>query len=707
MRALIISCCFSIIAISNISAQLLVDNSPTIEAITQMLKRQGISIQSIQIDCEEGSFGTFSGNSNIPLTDGILLTTGNANEAIGPNNSAVVTGSNTGSVGDSDLDALPGVNSTVDACAINLTIDSGCADEITFKYIFASEEYFQTVSSIGDAFAIFISGAGIMGTQNIALVPGTTQGISVLNINDVTNTAYFIDNGDGESPPQNNDDTVVQYDGFTTELTATQALQNNQTYQIKLVIADDVDGGLDSGVFIENGGVVDLVSFDKDNVDANGHLQMVEGCVNGKVILNFSETLVSDTDLSFTISGTATNGTDFIDLATNTNLLNDYTIPAGSNNFQIDLIAFEDGNAEGTESLIIAINDTCGIPIDSLIIDLNDGLAVEALPMDTVICNNNPVELSVTGGDIFSWQPTNGLSCTDCPNPIANPNEATTYVVTGSSGQCTNTDTVFVEVFNSAANAGEDQVICDSTDVVTIGPDNTVSSLSYSWTDQTGSVISNNANLAVGLTDFPNNNSQNIYTLTVSSTNGCSQTDDVLVRFAGLPNILANAESDTIYKGERVLLNAAGAGPNGSYEWQPATDVVLPNSQSTFALPVETQEFIVTGTTENGCINSDTIKIIVEPKPTIIFPTAFSPNNDGQNDIFIPSYSLIESLIEFSVFNRWGQQIYTTSGDFSNGWDGTQNGKKQPVGVYSYYLIAKEFDSDKEILKRGNVTLIR
>jgi hypothetical protein len=77
--------------------------------------------------------------------------------------------------------------------------------------------------------------------------------VTINNVNNVVNSTYYVDNGDGFTAPQNTDPTVVQFDGFTTPLTAIAAVNCGDTYHIKLVVADAVDWSWDSGIFLEAG----------------------------------------------------------------------------------------------------------------------------------------------------------------------------------------------------------------------------------------------------------------------------------------------------------------------------------------------------------------------------------------------------------------------------------------------------------------------
>ena len=85
-------------------------------------------------------------------------------------------------------------------------------------------------------------------------------------------------------------------------------------------------------------------------------------------------------------------------------------------------------------------------------------------------------------------------------------------------------------------------------------------------------------------------------------------------------------------------------------------------------------------------------------------PSAFSPNGDGVNDIFKIPADVTLDLKEFSVYNRWGNRIFTTN-NVSKGWDGTFNGKMQDAGVYVFFISGS--NAKGKIFIKGTVTLIR
>ncbi|MEZ4979085.1 MAG: choice-of-anchor L domain-containing protein [Chitinophagales bacterium] len=243
----------SLISLSFLQAQLQVADTLNNVDLVQSLSGPGLTISNVIVDCPDGAYGQFFGdNTNLGLDEGVLLTTGGINNAIGPNNtgsSAVLNGE----PGDADLDALITV-ATEDACVIEFDLET-IGDSLRFNYIFGSEEYLEFVNAgFNDVFAFFISGPGIVGTQNIALVPGTNIPVAIDNVNSTSNSTYYVNNGTGANAPFNTDPQYIQYDGYTVPLQAIVSdLIPCSVYHLKLAIADGGDDNYDSGVFLQAG----------------------------------------------------------------------------------------------------------------------------------------------------------------------------------------------------------------------------------------------------------------------------------------------------------------------------------------------------------------------------------------------------------------------------------------------------------------------
>ena len=160
----------------------------------------------------------------------------------------------------------------------------------------------------------------------------------------------------------------------------------------------------------------------------------------------------------------------------------------------------------------------------------------------------------------------------------------------------------------------------------------------------------------------------------------------------------------TIAYGSSIQLNADGA---LYYYWTPDNGTLNnPNINNPIATPTDTiTVYTVYGMNEYGCKNSRTVTVYVDNTMPQFIPSAFTPNGDGLNDVFRLTRFTFQRLIDFRVYNRWGNLVFQTA-DLNQGWDGTYQGVKQDMGVYNYVIIVGQVDGSEKIYK-GDVTLIR
>lgn len=223
-----------------------------------------ITVSNVKYNGDLRSLGGFSNSSKYYLMKrGIILSTGNAEDGIGPNSSADM-GLALGSSGSLKLDAISSER-TFDAC--ELTFDFVPSfDSINFNFIFASEEYPEYVNKgVNDIFGFFIEDLSSGVVKNLATVGIKKIPVNVDNINDQRNAQWFIKNGVWD--PQNimqwkNDPGLgelaltYEYDGFTTILNAGTSVVPGRMYRITFAIADAGDRLYDSAVFLEAGSFV-------------------------------------------------------------------------------------------------------------------------------------------------------------------------------------------------------------------------------------------------------------------------------------------------------------------------------------------------------------------------------------------------------------------------------------------------------------------
>lgn len=432
-------------------SQININTSLTDNELVQRLTGQGVRVSNIQINCPSGkskSYGAFTDNTGtLGLSDGLIMTTGAANNAKGPNNSASKSQDNgNGNSYDNNLQSLvPFGDELRDICTISFDIEV-FSDTLVFNYVFGSEEYLEFVKDYHDVFGFFISGPGISGQKNIAVVPNTQDPVSVANINNDVNAQYYISNGTGGTPFIN---LHVQYDGFTRRLQSRVAVIPCQTYHLKMAIADVKDSEYDSGIFLEG----KSLSSNSPKVTVNYPFKRfgygIEGCYNGEFVFSRTSRINESLTLFYNITGTAINGVDYGLIG------NSITIPAGSKTATLPITAFADGIEEGIENIKIELINNCPNlpPPSSAIMTIREKYDYQA--EDAQVCRGDSVVLqpNALGQYRFRWttpegMPAQYLSCYDCASPKASPPQDIDYKLTiiDTLTGCVTYDTVHLAV---------------------------------------------------------------------------------------------------------------------------------------------------------------------------------------------------------------------------------------------------------------------
>ncbi len=190
----------------------------------------------------------------------------------------------------------------------------------------------------------------------------------------------------------------------------------------------------------------------------------------------------------------------------------------------------------------------------------------------------------------------------------------------------------------------------------------------------------------------------------------CVYTGSVEVSVSSMT--VAVTPTSTILQNEGTveLTGLAVSGLNGAitYSWSPADGLSCVDCANTSATVNQNTTYTLTAIDEYGCVASATAFVGVEVVNEIVVPTAFSPNDDGMNDLFRVLGRNVVSY-EYHIYNRWGNEVYKEKGaNLENqiGWDGTYKGQDQELGVFVYYVII-DFEDGSNTFKKGNVTLVR
>ena len=602
-----------------VQAQLSVNNTVTVQYLVEnVLLGGGVTVSNITFNGMPAGFsniqiGSFNGSAcNVGLAQGLMLCTGDIALALGPNNtdSQTLPAAGTGAFGDPDLDQTSN-STTYDGAVLEFDLVP-TGDEISFNYVFASEEYLEYVNAgYNDVFGFFLSGPGLNGPYannavNIALVPGSSSVVSIDNVNNMSNPAYYVDNGDGFSFPWDSDPQYIQFDGFTVPLTAYATVQCGQTYHLKIAIADAGDPYLDSGVFLEGGSFSSPTPLSVEAQTDSPFGELVEGCAGATIVLTRSDTQ-NAMDVTVSVSGTTTNGTD------HTTVPAVFSFPAGQATINFDLEAFEDFITEGTEQLTLtfAYPDLCGqtstIVLTIPVVD--NTMAVVVNTTATVCpgaCSGSASAVMSGGSAPFSYAWSNSLAGTGATSAASICAGSYSIIVEDDLG-CTAEDTFdVVDGTALTVDAGTDIASCGDPVLLQAEVVGATTGLVWAWTPATGLSnpgISGPVATVSATTD---------YAVTVYPTGfpDCAVTDNVTITFDPGPD--PGTDSAIVIcptQPSFALIDMLGGIPETGGSWVNAIGDPVPGTFDP-ATGVE-GVFFYSVTSAEGCTNTASVTIDV------------------------------------------------------------------------------------------------
>jgi len=182
--------------------------------------------------------------------------------------------------------------------------------------------------------------------------------------------------------------------------------------------------------------------------------------------------------------------------------------------------------------------------------------------------------------------------------------------------------------------------------------------------------------------------------------------NDSMTQFADMQTMNGSVTitpDKTIFLGQSIVLSATG--PGNQFAWSPATSLSNANISNPIASPASDITYTVKISNAVGCFVERSVSIKVVDLDGVYVPTGFTPNGDGNNDLLKPLFGTKYQLLEFSIYNRWGQHLFTTA-TTGAGWDGSFGGKKADQDVYVWVLKVKD-STGKLIERKGTVVLIR
>jgi gliding motility-associated-like protein len=326
---------------------------------------------------------------------------------------------------------------------------------------------------------------------------------------------------------------------------------------------------------------------------------------------------------------------------------------------------------------------------------------------------SNTVSFFDSTADAFSspsswfWNFGDGQSST-AQNPV---HQYTSFgnfnatLIASTSVGCKDTITIPVNLTALAAAVGpNDTALCDGNPVQI----EAFGGVAYKWTPANGLSNDTISNPTVSI------NTTTVYTVSITAIaadgDTCIITKNVtvFVPFSTLPDLTATADEDTLFAGQSTILHATPDQPGLLYTWTPASSLNSPIIANPVATPPESVTYIVEMRDTFDCKRVAELKIVVIQlscgESEVFVPNAFTPNNDGDNDLLFVRGNQIKELY-FIVYNRWGEKVFE-SNDKNNGWNGYYKDALSEPAVYAYYARIICLNND-ELVKQGNVTLLR
>ncbi len=364
-----------------------------VDLINNVFFGEGVEIIDIKYDGESKSVGYFTnGKTAINIDKGILMTTGESIVASLPNtedNKQTISSGN--KYFDDDLSKA--INSTAlsDICRYEITFIP-FSDSIKFNYVFASEEYPGFIcSEYNDAFGFFISGenpdGGFYDNKNIALVPNSSEPVSINNIHPYKNEFCPAKNEQYyNSNPELS--TTMTYNAYLDVFVASAKVVPCKEYKIKLVIADVVDDYYDSAVFLKAKSFSSnalKVSINTPSFDGT----ISEGCLPAELVFSFDKAVKTDFDLEMRLITDPALGNHATELIDYSQLPSGVRILTGQKSFSFSIQAYPDNFDEGEEIIALEYRkNQCRL--DTLILKIVDNKLVGINLEDSVfVCEND------------------------------------------------------------------------------------------------------------------------------------------------------------------------------------------------------------------------------------------------------------------------------------------------------------------------------
>ncbi|WP_343674796.1 gliding motility-associated C-terminal domain-containing protein [Chitinophaga sp.] len=226
---------------------------------------------------------------------------------------------------------------------------------------------------------------------------------------------------------------------------------------------------------------------------------------------------------------------------------------------------------------------------------------------------------------------------------------------------------------------------------VEINPSGGTSPYTFYW----GSALMSQNNVS--------NLSAGSYSILIRDAQNCTLDTTVIIENNNVTAVHIWNNDTTINIGQSVTLKATNS---VDYAWTPEDGLSCTDCASPVATPDSTTTYVVSTVTGLNCIPTDTVTVTVTHYKKLFIPTAFTPNGDGQNDVFRVK-GLGIAYFSMRVYNRVGNLVYQSE-DYSSGWNGKLKDEVAPLGTYVYVIQYAFYGEEMHPqMEKGTVTLIR
>ena len=616
------------------------------DVVRSMLVGDGVSVSNVKFNnCTTvldantgGQLGFFTNNPatfpTLSFSSGLIIATGDVQNALGPNDDDGSEISISNSMSCPELQAL--VSDELWYPAVLEFDFLTTSDQVTFNYMFASEEYPEFVGlGYNDVFGFFVTDLTTNQTTNVARIPNTTLPVSIDNVNDYSYSQYYHDTEYS---------SYIQYDACVGPLSATFSVVPCRLYHMKLAISNAGDDLFGSAVFIEGqsfaaNGTETTIVYDVETLPV-----VVQDCNTATVTFNIAQAQNSPTVIPLTYSGTAINGTDVQTLPSSV------TIPAGQTSVSINIVAIGAYTSDTLELNIYYESSIC-----------EEGNTITVL-----VCKNRGIEISAQ--NVYFCEPVDSLHVQLVDGACGEVEWSPSDMLTNPDALSTGFNTEYLTPTTFTVTA-HDIFHCTSSTV----------SFEYahgaSFDDTIRATICEGG--GYNLNGFHETES-GVYTHYGVTSFGCDSSMTLVLEVYAADAAIEVGSTDLCDDGY-VELTAVSS--NTNYHWS--------NGSTDAVLHVTHPGNYVLEASDGPCHAQDMVSIAPCPDEEIYIPNAITPTNvDGINDyfqVYIPaSLEIVE--FEITIYDRWGRLVFKSE-DPNFRWNGKQNGKYLAQNTFTYRII--------------------